>query len=447
MSTDPFYSLFTLDPLAGVMMTLVGALAIIIGLFARKYLEGDSQYVRFFLFLTCAALSVMCMVSVDDLLALLAAWAISNYLLIRLMVHKSQWQAAANAGWVAGNNFMIGFSCLATAFVCLYVCTGSTSIHVILQTINPTNRLTFIATLLITLAAMSQSAIWPFHRWLLSSLNSPTPVSAIMHAGFINGGGFLMARFAPLYFAQPGFLSTLFFFGIFTALIGSLWKLMQSDIKRMLACSTMAQMGFMFAQCGLGLFAAAIVHLCWHGFFKANLFLLSNSAQQDKRIKSDQSPKIAQLMLAALGGAYAVFIFLQTSHQTWQPHDTTLILNCIVFITACQLSLNLIQNLSLTKLAFTVIILSVVFGSYGCSIRGIEYVLSPLQLMQPQPLHAGHIVFLIIAIIMWVGMLFKEHIEAKPIIKKLMAWVYVKSLNASQPHKSTITSVRSQYRY
>jgi len=129
---------------------------------------------------------------------------------------------------------------------------------------------------------MTQSAIWPFHTWLISSLNSPTPVSAIMHAGLINGGGFLLTRFAGLFVQSTGMLQVIFFLGLLTALIGTLWKLMQHDIKRMLACSTMGQMGFMIAQCGLGLFPAAIAHLCWHGLFKAYLFLSSGSAAHEK---------------------------------------------------------------------------------------------------------------------------------------------------------------------
>ena len=101
-----------------------------------------------------------------------------------------------------------------------------------------------------------------------------------MHAGLVNGGGFLIVRFAPLYLNYPGILNIIFIIGLSTAIMGTLWKLMQSDIKRMLACSTMAQMGFMIAQCGLGLFSAAIAHIILHGLatqievaiFQANFF-------------------------------------------------------------------------------------------------------------------------------------------------------------------------------
>ena len=108
-----------------------------------------------------------------------------------------------------------------------------------------------------------------------------------MHAGLINGGGFLLARFAPMLAIQPPILNLIFIAGITTALLGTLWKLMQSDVKRMLACSTMGQMGFMIAQCGLGLFPAAVAHLSWHGLFKAYLFLSTGSAAKEKRLDLD----------------------------------------------------------------------------------------------------------------------------------------------------------------
>lgn len=447
MPTHGFISLFNADPLAAIVIILVGFISLIVALFSVRYMEGDSQYTRFFYLLAFIVISLMCMAAADNLFILLGAWAISNFILVRLMVHKRQWQAAANAGWLASKTFLMGLVCLAIAFVCLYLCTGKTSIHAILSTIDVKNPLAMIATLLIMITAMTQSAIWPFHKWLLSSLNSPTPVSAIMHAGLVNGGGVLLSRFAPLYLSQSNILLVIFLIGISSAYVGSFWKLMQSDIKRMLACSTMAQMGFMFAQCGLGLFPAAVAHLCWHGLFKANLFLVSNSVQQEKRFSSGYPPKINQLVLALLCGAYASFVFTRASHQVWIPMDSSLILVSMVFIAASQFALTFIQNTSLKSLSITLVIISIVSALYGFSIFVIEKILSPLHLMQPQPLHIVYILGLALAISMWGLMLFKDKLLTNSRFKATTAWFYVTSLNASQAHESTITSQRRQYQY
>ena len=185
------------------------------------------------------------MVFADHLLLLLAAWACSDLLLVRLMIHKSSWTAARNAGMLALKTFCLGFAGSWPWFLSAGrklqappLSVGSSRRqarrrHGLRRAATGRNR------------CDEQSAAWPFHRWLISSLNSPTPVSALMHAGLVNGGGFLLVRFAPLYARQPVLLHGLFMVGLVTAVVGTFWKLLQTDIKRMLACSTMGQMGFM----------------------------------------------------------------------------------------------------------------------------------------------------------------------------------------------------------
>jgi NAD(P)H-quinone oxidoreductase subunit 5 len=123
------------------------------------------------------------------------------------------------------------------------------------------------------LAAMVQSALVPFHTWLLSSMTAPTPASALMHAGFVNAGGVLLVRFAPVVTVEPGFMLVVTLVGATSALLGKLLKSVQADVKTRLGCSTTGQMGFMIMQAGLGFFGAAITHLLLHGCYKAYLFL------------------------------------------------------------------------------------------------------------------------------------------------------------------------------
>jgi len=124
---------------------------------------------------------------------------------------------------------------------------------------------------------MTKSAQFPFHVWLPGTIEAPTPVSAMLHAGIVNAGGFLVNRLAPLYGMAPTTLYLLFIIGALTALIGAAAMLAQPSIKRTLVYSTMGQMGYMVMECGLGAFALAIFHLCAHGLFKATLFLNSGT--------------------------------------------------------------------------------------------------------------------------------------------------------------------------
>jgi NADH-quinone oxidoreductase subunit L len=128
-------------------------------------------------------------------------------------------------------------------------------------------------TLLILIGAMSKSAQFPLHIWLPRSLYAPTPVHALLHAGIINAGGFLMNRLAPLYGLSPTTLHVAFVIGTLTAILGASMMLTQNDIKKTLGFSTIGQMGYMIMECGLGAFALAVFHLIAHGLFKATVFL------------------------------------------------------------------------------------------------------------------------------------------------------------------------------
>jgi len=446
MTATAIANLFHVDTLALIMITLVGFIGLTVASFATRYLKGDRQYGRFFTLLALLVGSVMVMVCADHILVLLAAWAGSNLLLVKLMVHKASWQAAKASGVIAGKTYLLGFALLAAALGLLYLATGQTSIQAIIHH-TPASPLVMPALVLLIAGAMTQSAIWPFHRWLISSLNSPTPVSAMMHAGLINGGGFLLTRFALLYFNTPGLLVVIFSAGLATALIGTLWKLMQHDVKRMLACSTMGQMGFMLVQCGLGLFPAAVAHLCWHGLFKGYLFLASGSTAQEKRLDLDYPPSAVAFSLALICGMAGSYSFALVSHKTWATTDTTLVMLAIALIAGSQFALPLLRRQPFAMLPFALIATGVMGAVYGASVALIESVLAPLNLMQPQPLNALHLIGLALLLVAWLSMLFVRNPNR---IDQLPAWVlrfYVRALNASQPHPDTITAHRNHYKY
>lgn len=436
---------FHIDTLSLVIIGLVTFVAISIGSFSIRYLKGDRRQGGFFANLLALVFTVFIMVCADHIILLAASWGISNLLLTRLMLHKREWEAARQSSILAAKNFGLGFVFLGSALLVLYSATGETSIQEMLsKSIEP--QWVMASGLLLLLAAMTQSALWPFHRWLISSLNSPTPVSAIMHAGLVNGGGFLLARFAPMLVGNATTLNLIFILGIATALLGTLWKLMQSDIKRMLASSTMGQMGFMIAQCGLGLFPAAIAHLCWHGLFKAYLFLASGSAAKEKRLDLEYPPSFKHFSLSLICGAFAAYMFSLTSGKQIGVTDTTIFLTFLALIAGAQFALPILRGSAKAKLPFAVVATLVMGSCYGFSVHLIEQVLEPLAISVPQQLNAIHAVAAILLTISWLAMLFARPGKQKQ-HPDWMLRNYVQMLNASQPHPKTITAHRNKYQF
>ena len=441
MALEELSRLVHLDALGGVMWLLVGFIGLIVGRFARKYLRGDRSQRPFYRRLIGLMLTMGVLVIADHLLLFWGAWVLSNALLIQLMVPDAQWQAARASGVLTGKNFLIGALALALGFLLLTELTGETSIQAILQASAEGSRLLLTLGLLV-LAAWTQSALWPFHRWLLSSLNSPTPVSALMHAGLINGGGFLLARFAPLYLERPTWLLGLFVGGLITAWLGTFWKLLQSDIKRMLACSTMGQMGFMIMQVALGLFPAAVAHLFWHGLFKAYLFLSSGSTAHEQKAPAPVARPFRIWVWAGLGGLLAAFSFAQMTGKTLAA-DTTFFLLVVAGLAGVQVALTLLSDLRGIRVAGALLLTGGLGAVYGLSVTAIETLLAPLNLMQPQPLHPLHLIGLAVLIGSWWGVRALVNTSTPPEwYKRLYLW----GLNASQPAPPTITAYRPQYR-
>lgn len=438
--------IFNFDPLASLMTTLILLVSVCVSSFSYRYMKGDSNFYSFFIKFFTLIASVLIMVAADNLIVFLMTWCLNNILVVSLMIHKSSWVQAKNSGMLAFQNYLLGAFCIACAFFILYCVTGEISIKMIIsKDFDSVFKLPSLVLLLI--ASMTQSAIWPFHRWLISSLNSPTPVSAIMHAGILNGGGFLLARFAPIYFQYPDLLLIIFIIGFLTAFLGTLWKLMQADIKRMLACSTMGQMGFMLAQCGMGLFSAAIAHVIWHGIFKAYLFLSSSGAAKEKRFDLQQSPDLLVFLYSLVCALAGSLSFGYVTGKSWFSGDTTFILMFLSFIFCCQFVLVIISDKGLKFVPISFVLASIVGSFYGCTVNSIAFILKPMKLMQPQPLNFFHILGVFIIFLTWLIMLFVDLLYKKDNVPTWVLRFYVFALNASQPDPNTITTCRKDYKY
>ena len=437
-----------LNGLSLTMNMLIFFVSAIVHQFSRRYIYGDSGYRRYFLSLSSITLTASIMVCADNLILFWTAWTASNLLLISLMVHKKTWVAAKNSGKLALKYLSFGSLSLIVAFLFLYKETNNLSIDFInnQSMINDSPWLIPIL-LLITITALIKSAQWPFNGWLNSSLNSPTPISALMHAGLVNGGGFILVKFSPLILSSTLVLTVIFTIGVITAIVGTSWKLLQTDIKRMLACSTMAQMGFMMMQCGLGLFPAAIAHLCWHGLFKSFLFLNAGSAVQSKRIVNNQSTKdLKSFSLACLAGLIGAYSFAIVSEKTIFTLQPTTFLVGFAFISGAQFAYTLLKNGNIIKkIIHTFVLVAIAGVFYGESIYFIESFLPYSSAKSLPSLSNFNIAVFAIFLILWVGM----SLNTIRNLQKTKVWakIYMMLLNSSQPHPSTITTSRKTYQF
>jgi NAD(P)H-quinone oxidoreductase subunit 5 len=270
--------LINVDGLTVVMWVTVTFFSGIVHSYSRRYMAGSRTIDQFFTRLFAFTLIVIMLVAADSLVVFGIAWLLMGLVMASLIGHVQGWPQAQAAGSLARRYFLASSVLLATALVTLWWGTGAVTITEIASTVSATSStgVLFAASILL-LAAMVQSALVPFHTWLLSSMTAPTPASALMHAGFVNAGGILLVRFAPVVTVDPGFMLVVLLVGAASALGGKFLKTVRVDTKSKLGCSTIGQMGFMIMQVGLGFFGAAITHLILHGFYKAYHFLASGS--------------------------------------------------------------------------------------------------------------------------------------------------------------------------
>ncbi|MBN2691881.1 MAG: NADH-quinone oxidoreductase subunit L [Burkholderiaceae bacterium] len=279
-----------LDPLSLAMSVLVAGISLIVHVYSLNYMADEPGYVRFFSLLDLMTASILLMVSAGDLLTLLAAWFAVGQLLYFLLGHNTERSAAGRYAFWTFITYRLGDLPLVGAALLLVKAYGVWDLPSLFARVaaDPHVQLGGVAVvplagLLVALAAFARSAQFPLHIWLPYTMDGPTPVSALMHAGIVNAGGFLFNRFAPLLIHAPDVLHLAFVVGLVTALLGSALMLTQNDIKKSLGYSTMGQMGFMIMECGLGAFSLAVYHLIAHGLFKATLFLSSGNVIGDTR--------------------------------------------------------------------------------------------------------------------------------------------------------------------
>ena len=276
---------FYIDRLSAVMMVLIAGVTSLIYRYSLRYIYQDRGYRRYLAMVAITTSVLLCMVCSANLMMLFVFWQMLPWLLFLLAHNHAHGPTLAGAS----NTFaLLRLSDVAflAGIVLIYSFYGTVEFQTLFTRAaeKPVTLSLWPAlgwemdgvtavTLLIFVGAMGKSAQFPLHTWLPRSLYAPTPIHALLHAGIINAGGFLLNRLAPLYGLSSTTLHVVFIIGMLTAILGATMMLTQNDIKKTLGFSTIGQMGYMIMECGLGAFSLAVFHLVAHGIFKATVFL------------------------------------------------------------------------------------------------------------------------------------------------------------------------------
>jgi NADH-quinone oxidoreductase subunit L len=299
------------DPLSVFMMLVVSGVGALIVGYSIGYMDGDDEERRYFAYMALFVFSMLLLVQTANLLILLAGWGLvglCSYLLIGYHHERPQAVAAAKKAFIM-NAF--GDATMALALFVLIWETGSTALG--FDSIPGDGTIATLVALGLLGGAVAKSAQVPLHTWLPDAMEGPTPVSALIHAAtMVVAGVYMLVRLSPIFEAAPEVQDLAAGLGAVTLLLAGLIALVQTDIKRVIAYSTMSQIGYMFLGAGIGAYASGMFHLMTHAFFKALLFLAAGivihalSGQQDIRLMGGLRAFLPRTWLAMLVGALAL---------------------------------------------------------------------------------------------------------------------------------------------
>ncbi len=280
---------FLIDQLTAVMLIVVTSVSFLVHVYSIGYMHGDPGYYRFYAYLSLFTFSMLMLVMANNFLQLYFGWeavGLCSYLLIGFWYQKRSASDAGKKAFIVNRfgdfGFGLGVIMVFLTFGTLYYLPvfdnagdlAARSINILGLEVN---LITLIA-LLLFCGAVGKSAQIPLHVWLPDAMEGPTPVSALIHAAtMVTAGVFMVARLNPLFSLSPAAMDVVALVGGVTALFAATIALVQNDIKRVIAYSTISQLGYMFMACGVGAFAAGIFHLYTHAYFKALLFLCAGS--------------------------------------------------------------------------------------------------------------------------------------------------------------------------
>jgi NADH-quinone oxidoreductase subunit L len=270
---------FFVDQLTAMLLLVVSSVGLLVHVYSIGYMNGDRGLWRFFAYLNLFMFSMLLLIFGDNFLMLYVGWeavGLCSYLLIGYWYKKPSAAGAAKKAFVVNRVGDFGFG---LGILAIWTALGTLQFTEVFETIGglPEWQITLIALLLFA-GAVGKSAQFPLHVWLPDAMEGPTPVSALIHAAtMVNAGVYMVARANPIFAESPIAMWVVVSIGVFTALLAATIALTQNDIKKVLAYSTVSQLGYMFFALGIGAWVSAIFHLVAHGFFKGLLFMGSGS--------------------------------------------------------------------------------------------------------------------------------------------------------------------------
>jgi NADH-quinone oxidoreductase subunit L len=402
-----------IDQLAVLLLLLVTGVGFVVHVYSSQYMTGDARYSRFFAVMALFTFGMVTLVLSSNLLMMFMCWEVMGVCSYLLISHQADRKAACQAATKAFLVNAVADVGLLFGIVLTFATFDTLDIQLILslvesksgETINllawfglecPIRTVTLI-TLFLFMGCLGKSAQVPFHVWLPNAMEAPTPISALIHAAtMVNAGPYLLVRFSSLVILSPVAMAVIAVVGATTALFAAVVSLTQSDIKKILAYSTISQIGFMIMTCGLGAFAVAIFHMLAHGFLKGFLFLstgnqlaaVGSHGHHDSAGHAKPSPGL-YLGALILACAPPLLIFSGPYETLWTVHET-----------------------NAARIAFLVIGLLTVFFTAIYLFRGIATLFgrNPTSAVQPRfysPLHlaaiaGGAVVLISILLAIWI---------------------------------------------
>ncbi|HFP7736146.1 TPA: NADH-quinone oxidoreductase subunit L [Campylobacter lari] len=290
---------FKIDSITLIMMNVVSIVATFVHLYSIFYMEHDEGFNRYFSYLGLFVFSMMFLIMSDNFLGLFIGWegvGLCSWLLIGFWYHNEKYTFAANEAFIM--NRIADLALLLGIFL-IYIEFNSLKydeFFTLLSLGHENDVILILIALLLFVGAMGKSAQFPFHTWLADAMAGPTPVSALIHAAtMVTAGVYLVIRAGGLYLQVPEVGYFIAILGAFVALFAASMALVAKDLKRIIAYSTLSQLGYMFVAAGLGAYAIALFHLATHAFFKSLLFLGAGNVMHAMNDKLD---------ISKMGGLY-----------------------------------------------------------------------------------------------------------------------------------------------
>jgi NADH-quinone oxidoreductase subunit L len=360
-----------LDPLSCVWLLFVTGVGMLIHIYSTGYMAHEGGYYRFFGYLNLFMFSMLTLILANNYLLMFVGWegvGLCSYLLIGFYFHKHSASTAANKAFITNR---VGDAGVILGSLTIFWLFGTFDFVKVTELARENSatlmgtRIVMLATLALFVGACGKSAQLPLYVWLPDAMEGPTPVSALIHAAtMVTAGVYMVARSNALFVLAPDTMMVVAVVGALTAIFAASIGLVQNDIKRVLAYSTISQLGYMFLALGVGAFAAGVFHVFTHAFFKALLFLGSGSVihalsgEQDMRFMGALRKKIpityrtmliGTLAIAGIPGLAGFFSKDEILWQAWSAHDGAFrMLWYVAFATALMTSFYMFRLIFLT---------------------------------------------------------------------------------------------------